>query len=138
MKNLRSEILTLVFGMLIILIIFGDAGQADWVGNLDTIFGLGLGHLMDVIYPVAAVSVFLLYGKSKGALRVKAANIWLFLIFLAAIIIMQVDDIFVVFNNTRVFPEVYWIIVRCVFFAASTSTFFLFGRSCKNDGADKE
>ena len=62
--NWKSESLALVFGMLIILIIFGDAAQVSWVGNLDTIFGLTYWHLMDVIYHLASIMVFLLYGKS--------------------------------------------------------------------------
>ena len=47
----KSEVLALVFGMFVILIIFGDAMPNEWVGNLDTIFGQTYWPLMDIIYP---------------------------------------------------------------------------------------
>ena len=37
--NWKSESLALVFGMLVIFMIFGDAAVVDWVGNLDYAFG---------------------------------------------------------------------------------------------------
>ena len=36
----RSEVLSLAFGMLLILLTYGDAHMSSSVGNLDTIFGI--------------------------------------------------------------------------------------------------
>jgi len=67
--NWKSEGLALAFGMLIILLVFGDATQISWVGNLDIIFGLTYWRILKAIYPVASIAVFLLYGKSKGTMQ---------------------------------------------------------------------
>jgi hypothetical protein len=130
--NWKSESFALVFGMLIILIIFGDAAQVSWVGNLDTIFGLTYWHLMDVIYPLASIVVFLLYGSSKGRLRLRGTSILLLIAFLIAIFIMQLDDVFVVLNHPIELPAVYWTTARWVYLFTAITTFFAFGQSCKN------
>jgi hypothetical protein len=130
--NWKSESLALVFGMLIILIIFGDAAQVSWVGNLDTIFGLTYWHLMDVIYPLASIVVFLLYGRSKGRLCLRGTSILLIIAFLLAIFIMQLDDIFVVLNHPIILPDAYWTIARWLYLFTAITTFFAFGQSCKN------
>jgi hypothetical protein len=130
--NWKSESLALVFGMLIIFMIFGDAAHFDWVGNLDTIFGLRYWHLMDVLYPLTSIVVFLLYGKSKGSLHFRRTSIRLFVVFLIAIVIMQFDDIFVVFNHPIILPDIYWTTDRCLYLFTAITTFFAFGRSCRN------
>ena len=134
--NWKSEGLALVFGMLIILIIFGDSAGFNHVGGLDTIFGLTYWHLIDVIYLLASVVVFLLYGKSKGSLHLRRTSVVLFVTFLAAIVIMQFDDIFVVFNHPIILPAIYWTIARWLYFFTAITTFFAFGQSCKNKGSD--
>lgn len=128
----KSEILALVFGVLIILIIFGDAAQLSWVGNLDTIFGVTYSSLMDIIYPLASIVIFFLYGKTKGNLDLKLRSIVLFVAFLIAILIMQFDDIFEVLNHPIILPVIYWTIARWVYLFTALTTFFAFGRSCKD------
>ena len=64
--TLKSEVLALFFGMLLILITFGDAYLKPFIGNLDTIFGLQFWKAIDTIYPLASIAVFLLYGWIKG------------------------------------------------------------------------
>ena len=130
--NWKSEILALVFGMLIILIVFGDAVQVSWVGNLDTIFGLTYWHLMDLMYPLASIVVFLLYGRSKGSIRLSGAGVLLFFVFVIAIAIIQFDDICIVLNHSIELPDVYWTIARWLYLFAALSTFFAFGRVCNN------
>ena len=134
--NWKSESLALVFGVLIIFMIFGDAAHFDWVGNLDTIFGLRYWHLMDVLYPLTSIVVFLLYGKSKGSLHVRSTSVMLFVAFLAAIVIMQFDDIFVVFNHPITMPAVYWAIARWMYLITAITTFFAFGESCKSKSSE--
>lgn len=125
--NWKREILALVFGMLIILIIFGDALQGDNAGNLDTVFGQAYGHLMDVIYPLASILVFLLYGKFKGGIKIHIANILLFLVFLVGLSLIQFDDFFVLFHHTITLPWVWWTTVRWCFLFISVGSFFAFG-----------
>ena len=133
----KSESLALVFGMLIILIIFGDAAWVSGVGNLDTIFGQTYFPLMDILYPLASIVVFLLYGKSKGSLHVRSTSVMLFVAFLAAIVIMQFDDIFVVFNRPITLPAVYWAIARWMYLITAITTFFAFGESCKSKSSER-
>jgi len=130
--NWKSESLALVFGVLIILIVFGDAAQLSWVGNLDTIFGVTYSSLMDIIYPLASIVIFILYGKAKGSLHLQSRSIMLFIAFLIAILIMQFDDIFEVLNHPIILPVIYWTIARWLYLFTALTTFFAFGRSCKD------
>ena len=127
----KSEALSVVFGMLIILIIFGDEMSIHWVGNLDTIFGPELSPLMDVIYPLASIIVFLWHGKLKGAIQFRFRSNLLFLMFIASIILIQFDDIFVVFNHPITLPDVYWTTARLLYFIIALGTFFTFGIECE-------
>jgi predicted house-cleaning NTP pyrophosphatase (Maf/HAM1 superfamily) len=63
---MKAEALALSFGALIILVTFGDAYIQPFIGNLDTIFGLSLWKLMDILYPALSILVFLFYGRLKG------------------------------------------------------------------------
>ncbi len=128
--NWKKESLALVFGMLIVLIIFGDALQGDRAGNLDTVFGETYGHLIDVIYPLASIIVFLLYGKSKGGIQIHPATILSFLAFLVGLIIIQFDDIFVVLNHPITLPWVYWTTARWCYLFIASGSFFAFGWAC--------
>ena len=130
--NWKSESLALVFGVLIILIVFGDTAQLSWVGNLDTIFGVAFSSLMDIIYPLASIVIFILYGKAKGSLHLQRSSIMLFVAFLIAILIMQFDDIFEVLNHPIILPVIYWTIARWLYLFTALITFFAFGRSCKD------
>ena len=140
----KSESLALVFGMLIILIIFGDAAWVSGVGNLDTIFGQTYFPLMDILYPLASIVVFLLYGKSKGNHHFRRYSILLFLGFLVALIIMIFDDFvniphhiaYDILHNSAMeeqftLPAIYWAIARLLYLFTSITTFFAFGQSCK-------
>ena len=129
--NWKSESLALVFGMLIVFMVFGDATQVNWVGNLDTIFGLKYWPLMDVVYPLASIIVFLLYGKSKGNLQLRRNSILLFVAFLITITIIQFDDICEVLNHSIELSPIYWSTARWVYIFTAVSTFFAFGQSCK-------
>jgi hypothetical protein len=127
MMNWKRESLALVFGMLIVPIIFGDTLQGNRAGNLDTVFGQTYGHLMDVIYPFASIVVFLLYGKSKGGIQIHIASILLFLAFLAGLSIIQFDDFFVLLNHPITLPWVWWTTARWCYLFISTGSFFAFG-----------
>lgn len=128
--NLKSEVLALVFGMLIILITFGDNNVCPCFGNLDQIFGPSFWPLTDVLYPLASIIVFLLYGRVKGGLRIHALTVLIFLIFLMALSMMIIDDIFVVLHHSIEFPDIYWGIASWVYPFVSASSFLAFGWMC--------
>ncbi|HEX7476127.1 MAG TPA: hypothetical protein VF318_09225 [Dehalococcoidales bacterium] len=126
-----TEALALVFGMLILFIIFGDSTPIKWVGNLDTIFGHEFWPLMDVIYPLASIIVFLGYGKSKGVIRFRFTSVLLFLIFLFSLVLMQFDDIVAVFNHPIQLSDGYWTAVRWIYLVTAIGTFLAFGKECE-------
>ena len=132
----KSESIALVFGALIVFNLFEDRAQLDWVGNLDAIFGLTFWPLMNVVYPLAAVVVFLLYGKSKGSLHFQWTSIMLFAAFLAATVILRLDDVFKILNYIGIdylidLPAIYWTVARCLYLFTAIGTFFTFGSACK-------
>jgi hypothetical protein len=134
--TLRSEVLGLTFGALLILVIFGDnhlkvEGGSIVVGNLDTVFGLALWQAMDVIYFVALIVVFLLYGwtKSSSGFRFDSMSLLLFVSFLAVLSLISVDDYAQVLGFDLKLPAVYWVVVSWVFPIYSAIALFMFGRA---------
>ena len=91
--GLKSEIIALTFGILLILLTFGDAHLVGSVGNLDTIFGLAFWKPLDVVYSLASIVVFLLYGKVKGGLRFNVVTMLVLLSYLFALALISLDDI---------------------------------------------
>lgn len=128
--NLKSETLALVFGMLIILITFGDNRVYPLVGNLDQIFGHSFWRFMDVLYPLASILIFLLYGKVRGGLRIHTLTVLLFLIFLMSLAMIIIDDIFKVLGYSVELPDNYWGIASWVYPLVSASSFLAFGLIC--------
>lgn len=128
--NLKSELLALVFGMLIILITFGDNRVYPLVGNLDNIFGPSFWRFMDVLYPLASIIVFLLYGKVRGGLRIHALTVLVFLIFLMSLVMIIIDDIFTGLGRSIGLPVNYWGIASWVYPFVSASSFLAFGWVC--------
>jgi hypothetical protein len=134
--TLRNEVLALAFGALVILVTFGDSylvveGGTITIGNLDTIFGLALWPVLEVVYVVGSIAVFLLYGwtKSGGTLRFNVVNVLLFALFLAVLALISVDDIYRVFHLPLNLPAAYWEVVSWVYPVCSFIAFFLFGRA---------
>jgi hypothetical protein len=135
----QSEFFALVFGILMVLVLFGDKTQIAEVGNLDCIFGQALGHLMDVIYPIASMAIFILYGKSKGVIKFRDKSILWLLTFFAGQVIIQFDDIYsVVFNHTITLPNIWWTMARILYFVIAVVTFFAFGAACEKNGSKAE
>jgi len=129
----KSEVLTFFFGMLVIFVTFGDSrfhlptGAA--IGNLDSILGQGLWPVLDVVYPLATIVVFLLYGWSKkGKLRVNSRTVLLFLSFLAVLTLIIVDDLTEGVGLAIHLPQLYWNVVSLVYPLYSAVAFFFFGR----------
>jgi len=106
---------------------FGDAAQPIGVGNLDNAFGHFFWPATDLIFPLASVAVFLLYGKSKGVLHLRRANIMLFIAFLGAIIMIQLDDIFKIFDFSIILPIIYYPVARWVYAFTAITTFLALG-----------
>jgi hypothetical protein len=62
--NFKTLILSLVLGMLLILVDFSDSWISGSIGNLDQIFGANLWHPLEIIYSLASITVFLLFGRA--------------------------------------------------------------------------
>ncbi len=133
--NLRSEILALMFGALLILVTFGDSHINLVVGNLDTLFGLTFWRLLDTLYPVATIVIFLLYGWVKGnGLKINAITVFLFVSFIALLLLINIDDVVQILNVTFAPSKTYWIIMEWVYPLYAGSAFFLFGKKHENTG----
>ena len=126
-----SNFWALLFGMVMMLIIFGDELSVPNIGNLDTIFGQQYWKFMDVLYPLASVAIFLLYGISKGRLKINPRTTWPFIIFIVAAIMIQLDDFFEVLHFSLKFSDTYWTTVRWLYFSLAMSTFIAFGCACE-------
>jgi hypothetical protein len=127
--GLKSEIIALAFGALLILLTFGDAHLVGYVGNLDTIFGPAFWKPLDVLYPLASIVVFLLYGKVKGGLRFNLVTMLVFLSYLFALALISLDDITLVLNLQITLSKDYWITVEWFYPIYSSIAFFIFGRT---------
>ncbi len=125
---MKSEILALIFGMLLILVTFGDSHLSSEIGNLDTIFGLTYWKLLDVVYPVASVIVFLLYGKIRNGIKLNLQKILILISFLIALALISLDDVAIVLNLTIDLSHEYWIIIEWIYPIYSAIAFFLFGK----------
>ena len=127
-----SNFLAMLFGMVMILIIFGD-GVAPNVGNLDTIFGQSAWPFMDVLYPIASIIIFLFYGKLRGSIKINAKTVWPFILFLLVAISIQLDDFFHVLNHPIILSNIYWTIVMWIYFFVASYAFLAFGGACENN-----
>ena len=127
--GLKSEIIALAFGALLISLTFGDSHLVSYVGNLDTIFGLALWKPLDVMYPLASITVFLLYGKVKGGLKFNVVTMLVFLSYLFALALISLDDISLVLNLHLTLSKDYWIAIEWFYPIYSSIAFFIFGRT---------
>lgn len=127
--GLKSEIIGLTFGVLLILLTFGDSHLVGNVGNLDTIFGIAFWKPLDALYPLASIVVFLLYGKIKGGLRFNAMTMLVFISYLFALALISLDDIALVLKLQITLPKDYWIGVEWFYPIYSSIAFFIFGRA---------
>jgi hypothetical protein len=127
--SLKSEVLALAFGMLLILVTFGDAHLARQIGNLDTIFGHVFWRLLDVLYPLLSISVFLLYGREKGGIKINLLTVGVFISYLVALALISVDDIALVLNLSLTPPRTYWIAMEWFYPIFSIIAFFIFGKA---------
>lgn len=130
--NRKSETLAFIFGMLVILVTFEDGLSNLYnVGNLDTIFGQTWWPLMDVIYPLVSIAVFLFHGWVNGGLRIHYASILLFLVFLVGLTMKDIDDVFIVLKYPITLPDTYWVVARWLYPFISFISFFAFGWICR-------
>lgn len=125
---MKSEITAFVFGVLLILLTFGDSHLVGYVGNLDIILGLAFWKPLDVLYPLASIIVFLLYGKLKGGLKLNTMTVLVFLSYLFALALISLDDIILVLNLQITLPKSYWIAAEWFYPIYSSIAFFIFGR----------
>lgn len=127
--GLKTEIIALTFGVLLILLTSGDNHLVYNVGNLDTIFGLAFWEPLDVLYPLASIVAFLLYGKAKGGLKFNIVTILAFLSYLFALALISLDDTTPFFNLQITLSKDYWIAVELFYPIYSSIAFFIFGRA---------
>jgi hypothetical protein len=131
--GLKSEIVALAFGLLLISLTFGDAHLVSYVGNLDTIFGVAFYKPLDVVYVLASIAVFLLFGKLKGGLRFNVVTVLVFLSYLFALALISLDDISLVLNLKMTLPKDYWIAVEWFYPIYSSIAIFIFGRANESE-----
>ncbi len=130
----KADFLALAFGALLVLLTFGDnhLGRMDGnvtIGNLDTIFGIRLWPVLDVIYPLATIAVFLLYGLAKGGrLRITWKTFLLFVTFLLALALMIIDDLAIGLHRPIQLSYTYWVLISWIYPIYSGIAFFYFGR----------
>lgn len=142
--NWKSNGLALVFGMLIMLVIFGDAVYIhqpeglQQVGNLDTLFGNSFWPLMDVLIPIASLAVFLLYGKARGVIKLNVQTVALLVIFLISLMSMIIDDFALVLGHAFTLSDTYWAVARWLYPLIAASTFLGFGRVCAGPTLETE
>ena len=133
--DFKSEFLAFAFGALLVFQTFGDDYLSRNIGNLDTIFGIGLWPIVDIVLPVATIAVFLLYGCEKGKkLKINPMTVLLFVSFLAVLMLIEADDIahglHIPFNE----PTAYWTVVMWVYPVYSAIAFFLFRKVNQTKG----
>ena len=131
--NFKTEFLAFAFGIVLVLITFGDNYLGYFlglpVGNLDTVLGLRLWPYLDATYFIATILFFLLYGRAKAKrFAFRLSTILVFLSFLAVLILMSIDDIASVANQSFHPPETYWLVMTFVYPVYGTFSFFLYGR----------
>ncbi len=131
----KSEVLALLFGAFVILLNFGDSHTGPTIGNLDTIFGLPFWPLMDVIYPLASIFIFIAYGRTKGNgfLKFNVKTALPLSAFLLALFLLSLDDISLVLNLGLGFPKAYWIAIMWLYPTISFLAFFSFGQGNQNE-----
>jgi hypothetical protein len=124
-----SEFLALAFGVLLIMIDFGDSHLMWNVGNLDIIFGLAYWKVFDVLLPFLSVLVFLLYGKFKGGFRFNMLGMLALVSYLVVLGLITLDDIAIVLNFRVYLTINYWIIIEWMYPFVGLVAFFFFGRA---------
>jgi hypothetical protein len=124
----KSDMIALVFGMLLILVTFNDSHLTGNIGNLDSIFGLAAWQLLDAAYALTSIAVFLLYGLAKGGLRINARTIAIFLSFLITSALINIDDIAFVLHLPITPPKSYWVAVEWFYPIYSILALFVFGK----------
>jgi hypothetical protein len=138
----KKELLALAFGVLLILVTFGDNHLGRIVGmpvgNLDSVLGQRYWPVLDVVYPVATIAVFLLHGSLIGKkLKMKSASTVVFVSFIVMLGFMNADDIIIGLNhlglNLMVYPpQEYWNIISLLYPIYATVAFFLFEQTLKS------
>ena len=127
----KTEAIVFLFGALVIMLNFGDDHTGPTIGNLDTIFGLRLWPLMDLIYPLASILLFLAYGEAKGGGTTKFNRKTILPLagYLLALVLISVDDISTVLNLGLTLPETYWITAMWLYPILSFLTLFTYGQA---------
>ena len=139
--GLKSELLAFTFGIFIILVTFGDTHPIIpglLIGNLDTMLGLQLWPILDVIYPLATIAVFLVYAKSKGITPKTKTPLFLTITLLIALALMNIDDIFIGLNHIGLqtpanLTSTYWIAISWIYPTTAAATLFLIGKQSKKN-----
>jgi hypothetical protein len=141
--NFKPMILSIVFGILLILMDFGDHSPFSVaVGNLDQIFGPRTWYPVEVIYPAASIAVFLLFGITCRNIGIKEAKstkrpetIYLilfgmlsFLIYLLLLALDDLDDISKILKLHMILGANYWFAMEAIYPIGSIILFLAFGK----------
>ncbi|HXQ91806.1 MAG TPA: hypothetical protein VN739_02275 [Nitrososphaerales archaeon] len=140
--NFKPVILSLAFGTLLILMDFNDNSPLSLgIGNLDQIFGPSMWHAVEVIYPLASIAVFLLFGlvcRNIGRKEPqKTAKRLSYQMLLAAITLVfyllllgldGLDDFSKALNLHLILGANYWFAMEAIYPIGSIILFLIFGK----------
>ena len=131
--SFKTEFLAFAFGCLLVLVTFGDnhlgkiAGVT--IGNLDTILGFAFWPVLDLLYPLFTIVIFLLSGWiRKRKFIINASSVLLFATFLVLLSLMNFDDIAIGLRIAVYPPLDFWVAITLVYPIFSSICFFLFGK----------
>jgi ABC-type xylose transport system permease subunit len=140
--NFKPMILSLAFGMLLILMDFNDNSPiSPSIGNLDQIFGPRMWYPVEAIYPLASIAVFLLFGfecRNIGRKEQKKTperlgyqlvlTAMTFVAYLALLGLDDFDDISKVLNLHLILGMNYWFATEAIYPVGSIILFLVFGK----------
>ncbi len=144
----RAEVLAFLFGVLLVLVTFGSdhvgAFTGITTGNLDTIFGYRFWPVVDLIYSLATIGVFVLYGWVKGGerLKINTATVLVFLSFLLVLGLFNIDDLVLTLYRAGIQVPInpsqgYRAAMTWIYPLYGTLTFFGFGKLNENKRTHK-
>jgi len=144
--NFRLLILSIIFGMLLVLEDFNDSLTiSPNVGNLDQILGHTLYHPIEILYPLGSIVVFLQFGwscykdgritfASNKKMNLQSGRFYLgiivFLSYFFLLALDDLDDISKILSLNIHFSLSYWYSVEALYLLGSIILFILFGKIC--------
>jgi hypothetical protein len=135
-------IISTAFGILLILMDFNDNSPLSLgIGNLDQIFGPSIWYVVEVIYPLASIAVFLLFGlvyrnigRKEPKKTAKRRSYQMFLesitlvLYLLLLGLDDLDDFSKALNLHLVLGANYWFVMEAIYPVVSIILLLIFGK----------